>query len=263
MLYEDETKEFWSKYDHDDLVNRCAALHEQRRKLTEEKLSAEVMGSRYATSCIFLNGNGIELGAGDRPFPIPLTAKCSYGDIRDSAGLKKYFERDLIFVDRIIDAQTMHGVALSSLDFIISAHVIEHLLDPIGSVRVAIERLKIGGIFILVVPELTQTFDRRRPPTTLDHLIEDSKDGGILTNELAYIEHCTYVHPEITGEVFLDDEIIIQAKSAFDRHMDIHVHAWRKIDMLEMLDYISIKYNFIIEAHFSCVNENLFVLRRH
>ncbi len=262
-MFEDENKNFWSNYSHDDLAKRCATLHQQRRVLTQEKLENQIMGSRYALSHIFVKGKGIEVGAGSRPFPIPSSAECFYGDIRDSVELNKYFKVDGLSVDGWIDAQTLQGVKKESLDFFISAHVIEHLLDPIGAIRVGIESLKPGGIFILVVPELTQTFDRKRPPTTLDHLVQDSNDGGVSTVELAYLEHCKFVHPEITGEFFSDSEVIVHAKAGQSNKMDIHVHAWRHMDMLEMLEYCSHKFNFSIEANYSLVNENLFVLRRN
>ena len=45
-----------------------------------------------------------------------------------------------------IDAQTFDGIDNDSLDFVISAHVIEHLRDPIGSIVNAIRVLKAGGI---------------------------------------------------------------------------------------------------------------------
>ena len=262
-MYEDETIKFWSSYSHNDLVARCAVLHQQRRALTNDKFGAQIMGARLAISHIFLKGKGVEVGAGSRPFPIPSTAQCFYGDIRDSVELNKYFKIDGLSVDGWIDAQTMQGVRKESLDFLISAHVIEHLLDPIGAIRVGIESLKPGGILLLVVPELTQTFDRRRPPTTLEHLIQDSIDGGVSTREFAYIEHCKYVHPEITGNSFSDDEVVAHAKAGIANKMDIHVHAWRYIDIIELLQYCSTEFGFSIEANFSNLNENLFALRRN
>src|SRR5436189_131003 len=76
-----------------------------------------------------------------------------------------------------------------SLDFVISAHVIEHLRDPISSVVNAIRVLKVGGIHVLVVPDMRYTFDRNRPETTVEHVLTDFADGGVSTCRNAYEEH--------------------------------------------------------------------------
>src|SRR5438046_8125924 len=81
----------------------------------------------------FISGHGLEIGGGTRPFPVPTGAKVSYGDIRDPVSLKSYFKTDAVQSGEPIDAQTLAGIADASLDFVISAHVIEHLRDPIGA----------------------------------------------------------------------------------------------------------------------------------
>ena len=129
-----------------------------------------------------------------------------------------------------IDAQTFAGIPLASQDFVVSAHVIEHLFDPIGAIRAAINVLQRGGIFVCVVPEMTKRWDRDRPVPTLDHLWKDSKDGGDGTRLQAYIEHAKYVHPVLTGEHFPEAEIEVRARRIMASGMDIHVHAWRAQD---------------------------------
>ncbi|MEW9535718.1 methyltransferase domain-containing protein [Agrobacterium radiobacter] len=261
-MMDDEKAEYWLPFPHDDLALRCAVLHQQRRKLQDEKLEVEVLSARKALSEIFLKGKGIEVGAGSRPFPLPDGVECYYGDVLDSASLEKYFGTDKVVLDGVIDAQTMRGIPHDSLDFVISAHVIEHLHDPIGAIRATINVLKQGGVFLLVVPEMTKTWDRRRPPTTLDHLIKDSRDGGYSTHLEAAIEHARYVHPEITGKTIPEDEIISDAQNLIDSGMDMHMHAWRMVDFREMLDHIANDAKFAVEAALSRVNENAFVLRR-
>lgn len=261
-MMDDEKAEYWLPFPHDDLALRCAVLHQQRRILEESKSEAEVFGGRRAIAEIFLKGKGIEVGAGSRPFPLPYGVECYYGDVLDSSGLEKYFGTDKVVLDGQIDAQTMRGVPKDSLDFVISAHVIEHLHDPIGAIRSTISTLKIGGIFILVVPELTQTWDRRRSPTTLSHLIQDSKDGGESSHMDAALEHCLYVHPELTGETLEGASLQEKARMIVEHKLDIHFHAWRKTDFIQLLDYISEDASIEMVAAISQINENIFVLRR-
>lgn len=94
-----------------------------------------------------------------------------------------------------INAQIFAEAEPNSLDFVISAHVIEHLRDPMGSIVNAIRVLKPHGVHILIVPDMHFIFDRNRPETTLDHIRADFADGGAGTTRSAYEEHLRFVHP--------------------------------------------------------------------
>ena len=129
-----------------------------------------------------------------------------------------------------IDAQTLAGIADASLDFVISAHVIEHLRDPIGAIVSAIRVLKPGGIHLLVVPEMRRTFDRDRPETSVAHVLADFRDGGIGTCRDGYEEHLRYVHPILTGQRYSEEEIQRQATEAARLwpKYGAHFHAWTR-----------------------------------
>jgi SAM-dependent methyltransferase len=238
-------------------------LRREFHSMEELRYVSEVQGVRKAIAEIFIKGVGLEVGAGDRPFPLPAGIKCFYGDILDTPALAKYFGAQKVSFDGVIDAQTMQGIPLQSLDFVISAHVIEHLYDPLGSIYAAIATLKPGGIFILAAPEMTKTWDKRRPPTTLEHVILDSQDGGESTRLQAYLEHFRHVHPEITGHELPESEVIARAPISMAQKMDLHVHAWRASDFTEMIEYATLHSPFKIEAVINCyVNEITYVLRR-
>ncbi|CAN5540919.1 hypothetical protein BH18VER1_BH18VER1_18210 [soil metagenome] len=212
----------------------------------------------------YLVGNGIEVGAGNRPFPLQETVRVSYGDIRDLASVERYFDSRDVKVGSSIDAQTFAGIETDSLDFVISAHVIEHLWDPIGSIVNAIRVLRAGGVHLLAVPDLRHTFDRLRPETTVEHSLRDYADGGSSTCQQAYEEHLRYVHPELTGEHYPDAEIERQAIENVKRwpEFDIHFHAWTR-EAFEALLAAAQSYSpFVVEETVSAGNENIFVLRK-
>lgn len=262
MPQADESPDFWLPFAHDDLAARCATLHAERRQREGAVAEAEVQAVRRTLAQVFLRGQGVEVGAGSRPFPVPPQARCRYGDIRDQAQLADYFGTDRVSVEGRIDAQTMAGVPPDSLDFVISAHVIEHLDDPLGAIRATVQVLRPGGVFLLVVPEMTRTWDCRRPPTPLAHLLRDSVDGGQGTRLQAYVEHVRHVHPQITGEVIPEDAVMDHARATMAAGMDLHVHAWREADFRELLDHLAPRTGFAVEAALSVQNENLYVLRR-
>jgi SAM-dependent methyltransferase len=219
---------------------------------------------RRAIAERFLAGQGVEVGAGDRPFPVPQHARVSYGDIRSTAAIQEYFKTADVRSDKAIDGETFAGIANDSLDFVISAHVIEHLRDPIGSIVNAIRVLRPSGIHILVVPDMRFTFDRERPETTVEHVLLDYGDGGESTCRQAHEEHLRYVHPVLTGEHYSEAEINSQAEAAAKRwkELDVHFHAWTREGFESLLAAAARHAPFVVEETVSVVNENIFVLRK-
>ncbi len=57
-------------------------------------------------------------------------------------------------------------------DFVISSHVIEHFYDPIKTVEEWLRVTKPGGYVYIIAPHKERTFDRDRPRTTLEELID-------------------------------------------------------------------------------------------
>src|SRR5256714_3287135 len=225
---------------------------------------AEVRKARTEIGRAFLAGHGIEVGAGDRPFPIPATAHILYGDIRKHEQLEDYFRTPDLPPVKDVDAQTFAGIDNDSLDFVISAHVIEHLRDPITSIVNAIRVLKIGGIHVLVVPDMRYTFDRNRPETTVDHVLTDFADGGVGTCRNAYEEHLRYVHPYLTGETYSEADIQRHSDENVKhwRGVDCHLHAWSQAGFKALLNAAKQFAAFTVEATLFAVNENIFVLRK-
>ena len=61
----------------------------------------------------------------------------------------------------------------SSLDYVASSHLIEHVANPISAFREWCRVLKDGGIIYMVVPHRQLTFDRPRPLTPVEHMVDD------------------------------------------------------------------------------------------
>jgi SAM-dependent methyltransferase len=125
-----------------------------------------------------LRGNGIEIGAGANPLPIPLRCSVRYVDAYDKTQLTGHLYPGQLFVelvapDVVASFEDLSPIPESSVDFLASCHVIEHTRDPVGAIIGAWRRLRPGGSIVLVVPEHSRTFDRFRPLTTLDHLVKD------------------------------------------------------------------------------------------
>ncbi|MEY2835140.1 MAG: hypothetical protein RLZZ557_802 [Bacteroidota bacterium] len=75
--------------------------------------------------------------------------------------------------DLLSDFHHIGELPKDSYDWVISSHVIEHLENPIKALLGSHKVLKPEGYIYSVLPLYTQTFDKHRQVTSLQHLIED------------------------------------------------------------------------------------------
>ena len=73
--------------------------------------------------------------------------------------------------NRIVDAVDLAGIRDSEYEFVLSSHSLEHIANPIKALKNW--RRTAPGYLVLIVPHYRETFDHRRPLTTLRHMIAD------------------------------------------------------------------------------------------
>jgi len=79
----------------------------------------------------------------------------------------------------VLDSGELGSLPDESYDFILASHVIEHLANPLKVLRQWRRVLRPGGAAIVIAPNRERTYDRKRPVTTLEHLLEDyERDVG-------------------------------------------------------------------------------------
>ena len=77
----------------------------------------------------------------------------------------------------IRDATNLEGIGDNSYDVLLASHALEHVANPLGALAEWKRVVGPAGHLILVVPHLENTFDHRRPVTTLAHLEADLADS--------------------------------------------------------------------------------------
>jgi len=73
----------------------------------------------------------------------------------------------------VVEGSDLRFIETATYDFVLSSHCIEHLANPLQALSEWVRVIKEDGALVLVAPHKEVTFDRRRPVTTLDHLIQD------------------------------------------------------------------------------------------
>ena len=126
-----------------------------------------------------LRGVGVEVGPGMNPFVKPspevsvryieaaaaenwATTAGTGIDAALRANAATLWERYIVG-----NAQTLDMIEDGELDFIFSAHVVEHLMNPLGVLENWRRKLRPGGYVVAVVPDCRFCFDLRQTPSTM------------------------------------------------------------------------------------------------
>jgi SAM-dependent methyltransferase len=93
----------------------------------------------------------------------------------------------------ICDGSDLSGLAEDSYDFILSSHNLEHIANPVKALREWQRITKPGGGVILVLPNYTKTFDHRREPTTVSHMLADFNHNA-QEDDLSHLTEILQLH---------------------------------------------------------------------
>jgi SAM-dependent methyltransferase len=119
---------------------------------TDDLSVREFVAARY------LKGQGMEIGALDKPMPLPKGVAVKYVDRMSTADLLvEYPElkgRKLVNVDIVDDGQVLGKVPPGSADFVIANHFLEHCADPLRSLKNMFRVLRPSGVLFLTIPDM-------------------------------------------------------------------------------------------------------------
>jgi SAM-dependent methyltransferase len=71
------------------------------------------------------------------------------------------------------DGSALVDIQDSTYDVLLSSHNLEHFANPVKALKEWRRVLKPNGALVLVLPNYRQTFDHRRKPTSVDHMLND------------------------------------------------------------------------------------------
>lgn len=185
---------------------------------------------------VYLRGDGIEIGALQRPLKIPRGARVKYIDRMTVADLRKHYpelaSEKLVEADIIDDGERLAKIADNSQDFVITNHFIEHCQDPILAIANMLRVLRIEGILYLAAPDKRFSPDRDRPLTPNEHLLRDHQEGPAWSKRQHFEE---WVRLWTYETAKTDEEVRQRVDFLMDMDYSIHYHVWTPITFMRFI----------------------------
>jgi len=137
----------------------------------------------------------------------------------------------------ICDGSQLTPVASASYDFVLSSHNLEHFANPMKALTEWKRVLRPGGGLVVVLPYYKDTFDHRRTPTPVAHMIEDF-ESNMGEDDLTHL-------PEVLEKHDLSRDLLAGTPEAFRlRSLDnfnnrcLHQHVFDKANSRELLEAV-------------------------
>ena len=183
-----------------------------------------------------LSGHGLEIGPLHKPLLYNSGTSVDYVDRFSVDELRREYPElassDLVEPTIITDAESLSDVPTGSYDFLVAAHVLEHMRNPICALDNWARVLRAGGLLYLIVPDKRVTFDRRRPRTLLEHLIADYRRPSVERDYEHYIDYAVHVHHASTQSAVAEADRLAQA------NYSIHFHVFIPDDIVRLLEWV-------------------------
>jgi SAM-dependent methyltransferase len=196
---------------------------------------------------------GLEIGGPSDVFrkgsPVPVyeeAARVDNCDFSDSTTWSRHSQTFLFNPAKppgktiVSEGSALTEVADSSYDFVLSSHNLEHFANPVKALKEWQRVLKPSGALVLVLPYYKNTFDHRRLPSTVEHMLDDYKN---MTGE----DDLTHL-PEILERHDLTKDLQAGSKEAFHKrslenfsNRCLHHHVFDEKNSRNLLSALSFK----------------------
>lgn len=202
----------------------------------------------------FINQNGLEIGGPSFAFSekgfLPLYSVvgnldgCNFsnqtvweGEIKSGLNYKYGVRTGTQF---IFDGGSLKEIADNSYDFVLSCHSLEHMANPIKALVEWKRIIKDNSHVLLILPHKDNTFDRNRPITHINHLINDL-ENNTLENDETHFQEVLSLHDLSLDEGIKDMEALRLRTSGNYDNRCVHHHVFNTPMVAQMVDYAGFK----------------------
>lgn len=136
----------------------------------------------------------------------------------------------------IQEASELKNIPLDSYDFLLSSHSLEHIANPIKALKKWHTLLKSNGELVLILPDKKNTFDIKRPYTSMEHLINDYKQN-VDEHDTTHFEEILLHHSSAKNEKRISKEMTKELLQNNYINRRAHHHVFNFETIREMLVY--------------------------
>ena len=142
--------------------------------------------------------------------------------------------------DFIADGSGLTSVPDDTYDFVLSCHNLEHLANPVKALKEWQRVTRPGGALILVVPNYRYTFDHRRTPTKVEHMLRDY-DLGTPESDMTHLEEILKKHDLSLDPGAGSFEAFRERSRKNFENRCLHHHVFNKSNMRRLLKRLRMK----------------------
>jgi SAM-dependent methyltransferase len=93
----------------------------------------------------------------------------------------------------VAEACDLKTISNGMYDFVVASHVLEHIANPLRALQEWKRVLNKGGTLLVVVPDRSGTFDRKRPFTAFEHIEADFRQN-VSEDDLTHLDEVLALH---------------------------------------------------------------------
>jgi SAM-dependent methyltransferase len=157
-----------------------------------------------------------------------------------SAGQTFQYDKNKVGRQFIAEATDLSVIGSDTYDFVLSCHSLEHIANPIKAILEWKRVTRNGGYILFVLPHKDRTFDRKRPITTLEHMIEDY-ERGTGEDDKTHFEDAVKLHDVSMDPGLEDPELLAERTANNFENRCVHHHIFNTPLLLKLVDYTGLQ----------------------
>lgn len=141
----------------------------------------------------------------------------------------------------IADGTDLNEIAAGTYDFLVSAHCLEHIANPMKALEEWLRVLKPGGFMLLVVPDKNFTFDHNRNYTSFTHLLSDY-ESDTTEDDLTHLPEILALHDlKLDPGAGTDYAVFKKRSEANFTNRALHHHVFSQDVLRQCLEYFKVR----------------------
>lgn len=158
-------------------------------------------------------------------------------------GLSYKYSGNKIGYQFIREANELKDLEINDYNFLLSCHSLEHIANPIKTLKNWYNVLKNKGKIILVLPDKEFTFDHNRPYTTFEHLMQDF-NYEMNEHDTTHFEEVIQLH-DIAKDAYVNsvEELKNRIQDNFSNRC-VHHHVYSLELVSELLIYCGFRIEY-------------------